>query len=487
MKVFNKKFIGIILGLCLTITSAFGANFPQDMQNFLKKSIPDVDIRFDGVIICPDGIVYLPLYPASMKKPDKIEVAQTYPEKASLGSRPDVIILNNDYVLLKVIPAPDGKKTIKRFDKPPIVIKTGILPQDMLVPKGLIIPENMKGIVGNLKIELEQDPDIKVTPSSLLSARFDSNNKNFKKLANTSTIGCLKDKSLYMVSAYSKNISVVQGEQLKASYALAQNSTPIDCKITKDNKFLFVTTYDSTLVNVISIADDRIIKQFDLTAHAGEILIDDETNTAYVMAPSTSTINVIDINKMVLTKRIKVNGRCEKPVLYNNTIVYLDKLSDTVWSVELGGDYTLKNFGQFPNISKVLYQDGLILLSSRTKNRVAVINYNSKKLISEFEVVEKPIDMIVCNHLLYVLGAAKNEVQIFSMNNLEPITTIKVSNEGFATKFCPIKGTNLLIITDTKLSHYTIFDTDKNTVVKINSTEIPVNNILVGKRVTKIK
>ena len=38
-----------------------------------------------------------------------------------------------------------------------------------------------------------------------------------------------------------------------------------DLKITKDNKFLLVTSYDSTLVNVISLADDRIIKQLDLT------------------------------------------------------------------------------------------------------------------------------------------------------------------------------------------------------------------------------
>lgn len=66
-----KKLLGIVLGLCLAVTSAFAANFPQEFQSYLKKNISGIDIRFDGMIICPDGVMYLPLYPASMKKPEK--------------------------------------------------------------------------------------------------------------------------------------------------------------------------------------------------------------------------------------------------------------------------------------------------------------------------------------------------------------------------------------------------------------------------------
>ncbi len=481
-----KKLLGIVLGLCLAVTSAFAANFPQEFQSYLKKNISGIDIRFDGMIICPDGVMYLPLYPASMKKPEKIEVAETYPKNTALSARPDVIIFNNDYVLMKLMPTKEGKKTVMRFDKPPVVVKTGLLPQDMLVPKGLIIPENIKGIIGNLNIELSPEIDIKVKPNSLLSARTSDSNRNMKKLSNVATVSQLKDKSLYMVSAYTKNIAVINGEQLRAEYALAQTSTPIDAKLTKDNKFLLVTAYDSTLVNVISLADDRIIKQLDLTYQGGEILMDYSTNKAYITCPSASVIYVLDVDKMTLTKRIKVNGRCEKPVIYNNKLVYLDKLSDTVWSVELGGNYQLKNFGKFPNISKILYENNNIFLSSRTKNRVAVLNYDTKQLLTEFEVIEKPVDMIIRNGLLYVLGAANNEVQVFDVKNLEPLGTIKVSKEGFATKFCPIPDSNLVLITDTKLSHYTVFDTDRNRVIKSNSTELPVNDIVIGKKVKKI-
>ena len=45
---------------------------------------------------------------------------------------------------------------------PPLQVRTGLLPQDMLVPSGLILPENIKGIVGNLKIDIKNEDIIKL-------------------------------------------------------------------------------------------------------------------------------------------------------------------------------------------------------------------------------------------------------------------------------------------------------------------------------------
>jgi len=481
-----KKILGLFLGIALTLTSAFAAKLPNDVQSYLKKNISGIDIRFDGVIILPDGTLYLPLYPASFKKPDKIDIVQTYPEGASLSSKPEVIIFNNDFVLLKVLTNSDGKKTVKRFDKPPMLVKTGILPQDMLVPNGLIIPENIKGIIGNLDIQLTPEQDIKVAPAAFTSAKVNEANKTAKKYNNISTISQLKGKSLYMVTAYSKNISVVNGESLKADYALAQVATPIDAKITQDNKFLLVTSYASTLVNVISIADDRIIKQLDLTYQGGEIIMDYPNNKAYVAAPEASTIYVIDTSNMTLVQRIKVNGMCEKLTLNDNYLFYVDKLSDSVWSMEIGNNYSLKNLGKFPNISKVLYNNGAVFLASRTKNRIAVLDYKTKQLLSEFDTVNKPVDMMIYNNSLYVLGAQDNNIQIISLPELEPVGMITIGGDGFSTKFCPIPDSDLVIVTDTKLGRYTVVNLALNKTVKTNGTELPVNNVIIGKKVKKI-
>lgn len=482
-----KKFLGVILGVMLTVSCAFASKLPADIQSYLKKNVQGIDIRFDGVIIYPDGTLYLPLYPASFKKPENIEIKETFPAGCTLNDKPDAVIFNSDFSMLKVITNENGKKTVKRFDKPPIPIKTGILPQDMLVPKGLIIPENIKGIIGNLDIQLSPDQDIKVVSDVNLSAKvYDVESKAVNKYNNKSTIAQLKDKNLYMVTSYSKNISVVSGESFKSDYALSQLATPIDAQITKDNKFLLVTAYDSTMLNIISIADDRIIKQLDLTAQGGEIVMDYDNDKAYIAAPQASCIYVLDINTMTLTQRIKVNGRCEKLELSGPYLLYVDKLSSSVWSIELKNGYNLKNLGKFPNISKVLFRNGIVYLTSRTKDRVAVLNYETKQLLNEFPTVEKPIDMMMYNGYLYVLGARYNQIQVIRAEDIEPICVIDIKGDGFSTKFCTVPNTNLAIVTDTKMGRYSIIDLDRNVVVKTNGTELPVSNILIGKKVHKI-
>lgn len=480
-----KKLLGIFFVLVLSVTSVFAAKLPTDVQVYLKKNISGIDIRFDGVIILPDGTLYLPLYPASFKKPDKLEIAETYPSGVGINAKPDVVIFNNDFVLLKVLTNANGKKTVKRFDKPPILVKTGVLPQDMLVPNGLIIPENLKGIIGNLDIQLSPEQDIKVAAETFTSARVNEANKN-RKYTNSSTVAQLKDKNLYMVTAYSKNISVVNGESLKADYALSQVATPIDAKLTKDGKFLLVTAYDSTLVHVISIADDRIIKQLDLTTQGGEIVMDYVNNKAFIASPNASTIYVLDTSNMTLVQRIKINGMCEKLTLNGDYLLYVDKLSDNVWSMEIANNYTLKNLGNFPNVSKVIFNNGIVYLSSRTKNRIAVLDYNTKQLLTEFETVEKPIDMLIHNNSLYILGAKDNKIQVVSLEDCEPVGMINIGGDGFSTKFCLIPESNLVIVSDTKLSKYSIIDLNTNKVVKTNGTELPVNNIIVGKKIKKI-
>jgi len=482
----GKKILGLFLGLMLTVTTVFAAKVPADIQGYLKKNVSGVDIRFDGVIIFPDGTVYLPLFPASMKKNLEAEIVETYPAGETLSNRPDVVIFNNDFVLLKVLHQ-DGKKTVKKFDKPPVVVKTGILPQDMLVPSGLIIPENIKGIIGNLDIALDPEKDIKVVPDASLAAKvYDSEPVKETKYNNKSTVASIKDKNLYMVSAYSRNISVVNGEAFKPAYALSQVATPMDAQITSDGKFLIVTACDSTLLNIISIADDRIIKQLDLTAQGGEIVMDNENNKAYIATPSNSTIYVLDLSNMSLVQRIKVNGRCERMTLNGDYLLYVDKLSDNVWSIELKNEYTLNNLGKFPNISKILYNNGVVYLASRTKSRIAVVNYKNKQLLTEFDTVEKPVDMLIYNDSLYVLGANFNQIQVLNVADNEPAGTIDIEGDGFATKMCPVPDTSLILVTDTKVGRYTIVDLEKNKVIKTNGTELPVTSILVGKKVVKI-
>jgi len=481
-----KKFIILAIVLFSMVNAVFAAKIPGNVQSFIKKSFPSADIRFDGVIILPDGTLYLPLYPSSMKNPEKTEVKITYPNNIPFSQKPDVVIFNNDFSLLKVVTNSNDTKTVKHFDKLPPEIKGSILPQDMLVPKNLILPENMKGIVGNLDIKLEPEQEIKVQAAPIEYVKSEVDMTPTKTANWVSNIPQLKDKTLYFATCYSKNIQVVKGEARKPSYALAEKSIPIDIKLTPDNKFLLLTSYNSTLVDIVSLADDRIIKHIDLTTQGGEIIIDSSNNIAYVSSPAASYIYIISLKDMTLTKKIKVNGMCSKITLSNEYLIYTDKLSNRIWSLELDNEYTLKDLGSYPNISKLVYYDGKIYLASRTKNRIAIIDYDDAKLVSEFPTVRKPIDMMVFNKNIFIVGAEDNIVQVIDTSTNEPCANINLGSNGFSTGIFKIPNSSLAIISDTKSGKYSVIDMNKKQLIRTNRLDIPVNNLVIGKNVRKI-
>ena len=112
-KTVSGFFVSILM--LLFALPSFSATIPDNIQKFISKDFPNTTFRFDGVIILPDNTIYLPVFPAKILNPETIAIKQTYPSGKTLVSKPDVIILNNDFVLLKVITDSNGNKTILKW------------------------------------------------------------------------------------------------------------------------------------------------------------------------------------------------------------------------------------------------------------------------------------------------------------------------------------------------------------------------------------
>lgn len=482
----KKIFLTLIL-IFATATNVFAAKIPDGVKSTLRKDFPKADFRFDGLIILPDGMLYLPLYPSLIKNPDKLAVKSTIPENKTVKDEPDIIIFNNDFVLLKILTDTKGRKTVINMQKPPLEVKTGLLPQDLLVPTGLIIPDNIKGIIGNLQIPTALDAGLRVKAEPFLE--YTSLNNTTQTTKNlVSKVAQLQNKTIYIATCYSKNIQVVQEESSKPQYALAQRATPVDMKLTPDDQFLLVTTYGKTFVDVISLADERFIKQIDLTTPAQEISIDKINNRAYVSSSDDSSIYIIDLTTMTLKQKLKVKGRCEKLSLSDDgtKLFYTDRKTNDVWVIELDNGFIIKDIGSFPNVSKIVFMQGKIYITSRTKNRLAIVDYATLSLIKELPVEVKPVDMLIYKDKLFVLGAQNNIVQVINTVNDEITDTICLNTNGFSTKIYRIKNTNVAIVTDIKMDKYSVLDLDKKAVLKTNILEIPVSTVAVVNQVKKI-
>ena len=468
----------IVLALFLATSGcALATQLPKGVKGVMQKTYPEINFRFDGVIILPDNTIYLPIIPAKIINPEEIQILSTIPEGKSLEDKPDVIIFNNDYTLLKVI-EDDGERTVAKLNNLPHQIKAGLLPQDMLVPKGLIIPENMKSIIGNLEISTKQEPTLKVIKSQ----------KGENEVVNSlSLIPQLKNKTIYATTTFSKNIQVVNPSKQTPEYALAQDNVPISVK-GYNGEFLLISSFNKKSVDIVSLADEQIIKQIKLPSQPDEILIDSPRKIAYVASPKSASIYVVNLETMTLKKQLKLNGMCEKLTLTEdgNKLFYVDKQTNEIWVIELDNEYLLREMGRFPNTSRIAYANGKVYVTSRTKNRLAIIDYKTVGLIGETNITEKPVDMLALNDKLYILGAINNEICIIDTKTDQLTDIIKLGEEGFSTKIFRLDNTNLAIITDTKAKKYSIFDLENKKVVTTNAVEIPISSIVVVDSVKKI-
>ena len=155
--------------------------------------------------------------------------------------------------------------------------------------------------------------------------------------------------------------------------------------------------------------------------------------------------------------------------------------------MELDNNYLLKEVGKFPNVSKIAYLNNKIYVTSRTKSRLAIIDYETMGLMSENAIAEKPVDMLAYKDFLYVLGAVGNKIEVIDTTTDKLVETIELNtNDGFPSKLNYIEGTNLALVTDAKAGVYTIIDLDAKKILKTNPIDLPVSSIVVANRVRKI-
>ena len=192
---------------------------------------------------------------------------------------------------------------------------------------------------------------------------------------------------------------------------------------------------------------------------------------------------MIDLITMSLIQKIRVNGYCEKLLLTEDKMFYVDKLKNDIWAIETQNQYKLKNIGKFPNISALAYIDDQLYLASRTKSRIAIVDYSTLGLIAEFTTVNKPVAMQIHNKTLYVLGAQNNKLQRINIDTGKVIDTIDIGTEGFSTGFNKISGTDLAIVIDVKQNKYTVVDLAKGKVIKTYAMTVPINDIIIADKV----
>ena len=509
-----KKIFILILTLFITTLTSYATSLPDNVTQYIKSQVPNANIRFDGLIMFPDKTTYLPLIPAIEKPAEKIEVTYSYPEKANtLAKKPEILVFNSNYVLLKVIKDKNGV-TISKATNYPITVQTGLLPQDLLVPKGLYIPESLESILGNLKIPLGTKDNTIITKEEEVLQDEVTNFLDKKNPVTVPKIEALKNK-LYFVSNYDSNyLRVIDSNNTQPLYSIKLESIPRAIVPVSDTKYLLITTGGKTYVDIVDIQREEIAKQIDLAIEPSEIVVDETNKIAYIGAKDENALFIIDLKNMELKHKVLIKGcPTHMSVTKDGTkLVYQDKNSARIYVVYPKNEYYTRQMNVLPNISKLIATDNAVYAITRTKNQLEVITYPSTDkaeeiydsprrfrtildgpeirvpdpieniILAQKKVTEKPVDMMFYNNKLYILGANKNQLDIYDIktNNIEKTIDLPIS--GFSKKLTRVDKTNYLVISNAIEEKYLIFDMDTYSTVQQIPINTRINNLVIVKK-----
>lgn len=538
-----------ILAIFFTVTAvacmqAEAANLPHELSVYLFEKEPGTSIRFDGLINCPDGTVYLPIIPAESVKVEKAEIKYTYPAHKKFSARPDAVVFNNNYGLLKVI-ANGKKKTVTSYGNLPQEIVTGMLPQDLLVPNGLYLPDTLRGILGNVVVPVVATDIPKSVPKK-------SGGKALKLSAQKSVVKAtgkgtytvpkvLKDKMFLVSGNNSQYLKVFVPGQAEPLYGLKLKGLIKDVKAAADEKYVLVASCARKSLDIADLLNEQVAASVDLEAQPSETVVDTYDNKAYVLSTEDKSVFVINLEKADVAEKIKLDATPYKLTLStdNSKLAFADKNTGLIYVMNLDGQYVNYPVTEFKNLSEMIVDGDKIYALSRTKNALTVAKFdldkenistreandettqrakllsnNMKRMLGAAEVLpvkeqeknkvapeikktavsektfrtgDKPVRMLLYADKLYILCAGTNEVDVFNTKTLKYEARVKLPLTGFASRIVPVGNSEYALITDANGTKYALFNLPAAQTEGVYPIDVNVHEITVVDKINNIK
>lgn len=464
------NFLLILSVWFLTSMASYATKLPPYILETLKQELPTAKVRFDGLVSVPNGVTYIPVLPSEVKKNPSGKIVGTYPAGKKLSQYPEVVLFDSNFALLKVIKNKNGRPTVTNSKNIPFVVKTGIFPQDMLVPPGLVIPEDMQVMMGDLKIE---------TVASPVNATFTAVVRKASSATQIVPVPFMTSKTLLATTLDSKLIYFIPSDSTVPLFSLEVPNLPKFIQPVNDDNYLLVAVAGKTYIDVADIEQEVFAKKIDLGFQPTEIILNSDKTKAYVAVDGEQAIFVLDLKTMSLLEKIKVKGYPKHIMLDNDkTIAYADKNTGDIYTLSLEGTYLNKFVYNSSNLSKIILNGKNLYLLSRTENNLQVIDTEIKDIIYKQPLSPKPVDMLLLNNNLYIL-CGSNQLDIFNLSDYSYQHALKLSDTGFSKRLVLIPNSDKILITNVTDRKYLVYDTSKNSILQTVKTSVYINDVKI--------
>ena len=478
----NHKRIFLVFAIVFLLTNniSLASKLPNDVWKFVKSNLPFAQQRFDSVITLNNDLMYIPLYPPSIAPVDTIKIEYTYPDNKIFKDYPEVILLNNGFSFLRVSKDKDGNYTLTKKDDLPLKVRLGIMPQDMLTPVGLKMPESLKLTLGDLLIPSKDE--------KALAYRDDYNQKEkspFSPSINKDEFiktAELKNKKILINSKNSKFLEVYDDTSKNPLYELKLSSMPLKIITSEKSNVALILYWSGREAEIIDLKDENSLAKIQLDSNATDVVLDEKDNIAYITSQNAKAIYCVSLDSMQLSKVIKVEQNPSK-ITFNsldNSISFYDEYTSTVYNItQTKEDYIVQPMGNVNNAAKLVSDIANIYAISRTDNQLYIFDKGQSKLINTADIDKKPTDIIIYDTKLFILCSKEGYLDVYDTVENKIISREQIAKEGFYSKLTLIPNEKNILITGINSKNYIIYSIEKMKVAKNQTSYIDIANIII--------
>lgn len=482
MRIKNGLKALMVAGLTMaTILSANASKLPDNVWNFVKSQLPRATQRFDSVVLLNDSVMYVPLYPAQKSDVENLSVEYTYPLNSSIKNLPEVFILNNNYVFMKVFKDNKGNFTITKNENLPDKVKLGVMPQDMLVPTGLKVPESLKIIMGDLLIPNRGDNLLITTSDSVVGDEDEAD-------SDIIPLNQLKGTKAFFANNKTKFVLVYDDGGSSPLYEIKLSGLPSKIVASPLTKFALTMYFGNKTAEIIDLANERVLTKIDFENIPSDADLDTTTQIAYVSSSKANSVYMVDLNSASLIKTIKSDRAPDKISVSgeDKTLVFNDKNNENIYIMDLkSGSYSIKKVANVKNLSRLLIGNGRIIAISRTSNKAYIYKLNdfesdnATELITELDLAEKPTDAVLYNNKVFILCSKDGIINVYDFEGDRMLEPIALDSTGFYSKIKLVPDKHTAVVTGINTKKIILIDLENVKLEKKAPANIDVADLVI--------
>ena len=402
----KKSFLLLLIMLFLS-PAGYSETIPVNLKKFLENKFSGISFKIDNSFVL-NGETFLPLIPPITKDVKKVEIIEQIQDKTT----PKLLWFSNDWIFVKVIEQDDKTKTIIDLNEVPSKYREQFLkakfPDDLVVPKELIVKEELSVLIGKLPITLKkQEANLR---GILYLTSPDSGKIIYLNLSNPKIVNHIQTNGAPWEISYDKTNKLLfitdfakdQIHQLKPnektilkSLSLESMSSPKDIELSSDGSLAYILESLSNDFAVYKIHEEKYFIKTKLPPNPTSFSLSKELNLVTVTCPNTNSVAFLNTNDFSLLGQIMVDGGPEKVIEDSN--------------------------------SKIIYT------ANRNGHTISSIDLENKKIKNTVEVGDTPVSLALSptRNFLYVGNGKSNTISIVNLytNKLEDVIALPLETQ----------------------------------------------------------